>query len=35
LLAELLHEDIAHLPETTLRDQLTRKLRAQLQALSG
>jgi hypothetical protein len=35
LLAELLHEDIAHLPETTLRDQLTRKLRAELQALSG
>ncbi len=35
LLAELLREDIAHLPETALREQLTRKLRAELQALSS
>jgi hypothetical protein len=35
LLAELLREDIAQLPETALREQLKRKLRAELQALSG
>ncbi len=35
LLAELLREDITGLPETALREQLTKRLQAQLQALSG
>lgn len=35
LLSDLLREDIAHLPETALREQLSLRLRAQLGALAG